>query len=455
MEYLVEQAKKLPVINDADIVVLGGGCTGAFAAIRAARLGAKVALIERSNCFGGVATNGFVCVWHVLTDTTYKKRIIGGLTQEMIDRLCRIPNGIWIKPLPDVDPVPFREPIYAVNHLNTEELKIELDRMITESGVIPYLHTFYSAPYVEAGKLRGVIVENASGRSVIRGRYFIDATTDGFLGEDMGMETYNHGSFQPATTAAKVWGWEQLDHPNERMRSDENRARIGVRAGWDDQIPGAPSVFNWYKSQFVADCSNADNMTRGEIAGRAQVREMMNILREQDPNGKKLSLIGLSSVMGVRETRQLKCSYQLTTDDVCNGRAFDDAIAYCAYPIDVHTPQEPTRIRYLDGMEQIGSPEGIGMVRWKEADGPVATYWQIPYRSMLPEHIDNLLICGRAIDADKGAFAAARVMISLNQTGEAAGVASWVALKSGKTVQDVDIAQVQRAMQAGGSIIPD
>ena len=455
MEYLTEQAKKLPVINDVDIVVLGGGCTGAFAAIRAARLGARVAIIERSNCFGGVATNGFVCVWHTLTDITYKKKIIGGLTQEMIDRLQQVPNGIYIKPLPNADPVPFREPIYAVNHLNTEEMKIELDRMITDSGIIPYLHTFYSAPYTEDGILKGVIVENSSGRSVIRGKYFIDATGDGYLGEDMGMETYDHGSFQPATTGAKVWGWEKLDHPNERMRSPENQARIGARAGWDDLIPGAPDVFNWYKSQFAEDCSNADNMTKGEMLGRAQIREMMNILREQDPNGKKLSLIGLSSVLGVRETRQLKCSYQLTAEDLCDGRAFDDAIAYCAYPIDIHTPQEPTHLRYLDGMEQIGSPERIKLVRWKAEEAATAKYWQLPYRSMLPEHIDNLLICGRAIDADKGAFGAIRVMISLNQTGEAAGVAAWAALNSGKSVQDVDIHEVKRLMQAGGSIIPE
>ena len=414
-----------------------------------------VAIIERSNCFGGVATNGFVCVWHTLTDITYKKRIIGGLTQEIIDRLQQIPNGIYIKPLPDVDPVPFREPIYSVNHLNTEELKIELDKMITESGIIPYLHTFYSAPYTEDGKLKGVIVENNSGRSIIRGKYFIDATGDGYLGEDMGMKTYDHGTFQPATTGAKIWGWEQLDHPNERMHYPENQARIGARAGWDDQIPGTPDVFNWYKSQFAEDCSNAENMTKGEMNGRAQIREMMNILREQDPNGKKLCLIGLSSVLGLRETRQLKCSYQLTAEDLCNGRSFDDAIAYCAYPIDIHTPQEPTHLRYLDGVEQIGSPERIKLVRWKAKDLATAKYWQLPYRSMLPEHIDNLLICGRAIDADKGAFGAIRVMISLNQTGEAAGVASWIAMKNGQAVQNVDIAELQQTMKAGGSIIPE
>lgn len=454
MEYVLEAAKKIPMINDVDIVVLGGGCTGVFAAVRAARLGAKVALVERSNCFGGVATNGFVCVWHTLTDTTYRKQIIGGLTEEIIDRLKRIPNGIRIK-MPEGNNIPFRDPIYAIHHLNTEELKIELDQLVLETGITPYLHTFYSAPYVVEGKLQGVIVENNSGRGMIRAKYFIDATSDGYLGVDMGMESYDHGSFQPATTGAKVWGWEKLNDPNTLLRTEKNRLRIGGRAGWDDLIPGTTSVWNWYKSQFAEDCSNADTMTRGEITGRRQVREMMNILREQDPHGKDLALIGLSSVLGVRETRQLKCSYQLTTEDLSYGRAFDDAIAYCAYPIDIHTPQEPTRLRFLDGVEQIGSPEGIKFVRWREDTGSSATYWQIPYRSMLPEKIDNLLICGRPIDTDKGAFGAIRVMISLNQTGEAAGVACYEAMNSGKTVQNVDIHAVQQKMKDGGSIIPN
>ena len=89
--------------------------------------------------------------------------------------------------------------------------------------------------------------------------------------------------------------------------------------------------------------------------------------------------------------------------------------------------------------------------RWREDIG--VTYWQFPYRSMLPRDIPNLLVCGRAIDADKSGFAAARVMISLNQTGEAAGVAAYEALASGKTVQGIDFASMRRKMKAGGSIV--
>ena len=104
-------------------------------------------------------------------------------------------------------------------------MKIELDRMVLESGITPYLHTRYSAPYVEDGELKAVIIENRSGRFAIRAKFFIDATADGFLGADMGMEVYYHGDFQPATTGARVAGWEKLTKPNNILRSDENRLR--------------------------------------------------------------------------------------------------------------------------------------------------------------------------------------------------------------------------------------
>ena len=369
----------------------------------------------------------------------------------MIERLKVVPNGLRIRPPKENK---WRAPYYSTYVLNTEEMKIELDRMILEAGVIPYLHTRYSAPYIEDGELKAVIVENRSGRFAIRAKYFIDATADGFLGADVGMEVYYHEGFQPATTGARVAGWEKLTKPNNILRTDENRLRIGGRAGWEINVPGTKNVSNWCKAQFVGDCSDADILTQAEIEGRRQVREMMNILRESDTCGNELSLVALSSMIGIRETRQLKCSYQVTGEDICRGRRFDDAIGYCAYPVDVHIPQMPTTFRYLDGFERHSTPSGeIEEVRWREDTGEYPHYWQIPYRAILPESIPNLLIAGRCIDSDKDAHGALRVMISLNQTGEAAGVACYQALSSGKTVQTIDYAAFREKMKAGGSII--
>ena len=451
MSTIIEPARDIKVINDVDIVVLGGSCTGVFAAVRAARLGAKVAIVEQASAFGGTATNSFVCIWHSLTDDTYERQIIAGLTEEMLERLKAVPNGLRVRTPKEYK---WRAPYYSTYILNTEEMKIELDRMLIEAGVTPYLHTRYSAPYIEDGELKAVIIENRSGRFAIRAKFFIDATADGFLGADMGMEVYYHGDFQPATTGARVAGWEKLTKPNNILRTDENRLRIGGRAGWEINVPGTKNVSNWCKTQFVGDCSNADILTQGEITGRAQVREMMNILRESDTCGNDLSLVALSPMIGIRETRQLKCSYQVTGEDICYGKHFDDAIGYCAYPVDVHIPQMPTTFRYLDGWERHSTPSGeIEEVRWREDAGEYPHFWQIPYRAILPESIPNLLVCGRCIDSDKDAHGALRVMISLNQTGEAAGVACYEALSSGKSVQSIDFAAFRNKMKNGGSII--
>lgn len=451
MSYITEPQRSIPVLQEVDIVVLGGSCTGVFAAVRAARLGARVAIVERQNAFGGVATAGMVCIWHSLMDTTFEKQIIAGLTQEVFERLRRIPGA-----LDETFPGPgeaFRMSTIMNYRMNTEELKIELDHMLKEAGVTPYLHTFYTAPCVEDGKLTAAIVENKSGRGAIRAKYFIDATADGDLGLHMGMETYRNEGFQPATTSARVYGWDNLTDPNRLLHA--SRDRIGCDIGWDTYVRGANNVRYWAKSNVVADCADGVALTEAEIAGRGQIRAMMDILREGDPRGKELVLLALSSSIGIRETRQLRCTHHLTFDDIRRGREFDDAVVYCAYPPDIHHHDKPgATYWYLDGVEEytvVGEEKRF--TRWRDDDGPYPTFWQIPYRAMLPEKVGNLLICGRAIDADKGAFAATRIMVSMNQTGEAAGVAAYQALSSGKAVQDIDIKAMRRAMKQGGSIV--
>lgn len=447
-----EPARDIPVAGEYDIIVAGGGCTGVFAAVRAARLGARVAIIEENGFFGGTAAGSYVCIWHSLTDTTYKKQIVSGLTEEMIERLRKIPGGLRVRPPKDESV--WRAPDYSTYVLNTEEMKIELDRMALDAGVTPYLHTRYSAPLTEDGILTGVIVENRSGRSALLGRYFVDATADGFLGADAGMKFYYHGEFQPATTGARVAGWDKLKKPNSVLRTEENLRRIGGRAGWDVLFPGSGGISNWCKTQFTGDCSKADELTRAEIEGRRQIREMMDILRESDPAGADLSLVALAPTSGIRETRQLKCRYQVTSDDILRGKIFDDAIGYCAYPVDVHVADGLTAFRYLDGTERVRGAGGEATEgRWRDDGGPYPTFWQIPLRAITPEKIPNLMICGRCIDSDRDAHGALRVMISLNQTGEAAGVACFEALSSGKPVQRIDYSSFRREMKDGGSIV--
>ena len=135
MKEILIPAEKLPVIEEADICVIGGSCTGVFAAIRAARLGAKVVLIEKQNRFGGVATTGLVCMWHSLFDITGDKQIIGGLTFETMERLEKR------KVIS-----PFRDG-HGYRHIsfNSEELTLELDAMVSEEkNIRTFFHTIFS-----------------------------------------------------------------------------------------------------------------------------------------------------------------------------------------------------------------------------------------------------------------------------------------------------------------------
>ena len=158
-----EPARDVPVALDCDVCVVGGSCTGVFAAVAAARLGAKVALIELNGFFGGVATAGLVNIWHSLEDKSKKQQIIAGLTSEVIERL-RSRNAVTENRGHFV--------------LNTEVLKLELDKMVVEAKIRPFLHTAFVAPAVEDGRMRAAIIEDKTGRRAIRAKQFIDASGD-------------------------------------------------------------------------------------------------------------------------------------------------------------------------------------------------------------------------------------------------------------------------------------
>lgn len=445
MRTLLEPVKALPVIDEVDICVLGGSCTGVFAAVRAARLGARVAVVEKQNCFGGVATSGMVNIWHSRLNTDGTREIIGGLTRETTERL---------KP---------RGAVRVVGNecvgveLNTEELKIELDELVREAGVIPFLHTMYCAPWLEDGKLAGIIVENKSGRGVILARYFIDATGDGDLCHHLGLATYTRDKLQPPTTCARLYGMRHYQGFDIQCNIREHREEFGLPEdwGWAAGIPGMPELSMHAETHvFDVNCAVGQQLTYAEMEGRRQVRAVMDIIRKYGTSDQP---IALASYIGIRETRHVRCQHCVTQDDVLYGTRFPDAIAQGSYRVDVHQSDRPGIVfRYLDGREEymrVGFPTETG--RWRTDPGPYPTFYQIPFRALLPadQRHGNLLIAGRMLDADEGAYGALRVMVNMNQTGEAAGVAAYLALSAGATVGQIDTLLLRKTLQDGGSII--
>ncbi len=423
--------KPVPLLAEVDICVAGGSCTGVYAAITAARRGARVAIVEPQNRFGGTATAGQVCYWHSLKNSSYTKQIIEGLTLETLERLERIDGGVEYSP----DPNPSW---YA--RLNTEELTIELDNLILEAGVLPFLHTRAVDVWRDGdGRPAGLVTAGKGGIGVIRAKFLIDATGDGDICAAAGVEMWKNPVIQPPTTCAKLSRWPQVEEWDIGPLVHAGAARHRLPEGyvWGTKTPASQTFLLAGTKVPDADLSEAAVLTAAEIEGRRQVRAIQEILVE---NGYPRPVLeALPSLIGIRETRHITSLYRVTAEDLLWGREVPDVAAVGTYRVDIHGQKPPgTRFKYLDGREYFLSPylppeESY----WRDPALPTPECYQVPLRSLIPAGFDNLIAAGRMIDADTGAFGAIRVMVNLNQTGEAAGAAAFRALDSGRTIPEL------------------
>lgn len=442
---LNEPAREIPVIGEYDLCVLGGSCTGLFAAIRAARLGLSVAVVERMGCFGGVATLSMVNVWHSDLDEAFEKRIFSGVTVEVMERLKKRHAVTEVE-----------RSRHAGWLFNSPELQIELDELVRENRVTPWLHTAFVAPHVEDGKLKAVFVENKSGRGAICARFFIDATGDGDLCHRLGLETYHAARNQPSTTCALFSGWKNLEGVDWQKLVREHREEFQLPEGfaWGVTVPDS-DLYLLAGTRAYDNCADAAGLTHAEMEGRRQVRAIQDILRKYAPEA-RFTLQALPARIGIRQTRHVRCLHQVTGDELLHGKRFPDAIANGSYSVDIHHDDKPgITLRFLDGKEiyaRPGYPPQTGRWRSETAENP--TFYQIPYRSLIPQGAyGNLLAAGRFIDADTVAHGAIRVMVNLNQTGEAAGVAAYLALKNNQSAREVDTDELRETLMDGGSVM--
>lgn len=334
MEYIIEPQKRLQVCEEVDLCVIGGSCTGLFAAVRAARLGLRVALVEKLNCLGGTATAGMVNIWHSLHDFYGEKQIIAGLTDETIQRLEK--KGAVAR----------GETAHVAYRLNTEELKLTLDEYVRECGIAVYFHTFYCAPVVKDNKITHIIIENKSGRQAIRAGFFIDASGD--MAAHLGLESYRNGRIQPPTPCYHLQSDTELDIP---ALLQAHGAEFGLREdwGWDSPSPGLEHIsLRTDIHVFGTDCADAKELSRSELEGRRQIGAALDMLRKY--GGCQVTLAGVCAQLGIRETRHFVTRYRVTQEDILIGRAFEDEIGYGTYRVDMHySDTVGISFLYLDG----------------------------------------------------------------------------------------------------------
>jgi hypothetical protein len=443
---ITEPARQTPIVDEADLCIVGGSCTGVFAAVRAARLGLKVAVIEAHTLFGGMAVAAQVNVWNSTLDAHHKNRIIGGLTLEVVERLRT--RGA----LHEVPPGTRNQFFF-----NSAELAVELDELIVEHKIRPFLSTRVVAAVCEGDRVKVVIIEDKSGRRAIRARQFIDASGDGDLIRHAGFAAYQRDKLQPANLQALIHGFAEMQgdylRQSIRERAEEFDYPRENSTPWLMPWPGAPEIRNAFGARLNGvDASNADDLTNTLIEARRLHRALLDMIKAES-GGQQLNVVAWAHALGVRETWHARCLHQLAGDELLRGENFPDAIANGTYPIDVHSP-EGTFLCYLDGREEIISADGTKKWgRWRDESTPTPRCYHIPYRSLVPQQAENVLVAGRVLDADRDAFGGVRVMVNMNQTGEAAGVAAAIALKENCNVAEVQPGVLRATLAEGGSVV--
>ncbi len=448
MNFIHEPARETPVAGQFDLCVIGGSCTGVFAAIRAARLGLTVALVEQNILFGGVATLALVNEWHALDDAGGSP-MIGGLTKEVLDHLQR--RGMVMESE--------REGRGICRTFNSAELALALDRLVVEHGIRVFLRASCVGAVLEDSRVRAAIIEDKSGRRAISARFFIDASGDGDLLRSAGFGAWKSETLQPVNYQMIAAGlgriveetgreiWEQVKHRARDFGYPEVNA-----VPWINRYPVKTDLRTVYGPRLNGyDAADADQLTSAAIEGRRCLGALLDMVREE--LGAEVSAVSLAQALGVRETWHARCLHQVRADELLGGVVFPDSIAQGRYPVDVHSPSG-TVLRFLDGREQVIAPDGRMLWRrWREETSENPRCYHIPYRSLVPVGAENLLIAGRLIDADPAAFGGIRVMVNMNQTGEAAGTAAFLALRQECAAGAVPPDLLRRILIEGGSLL--
>lgn len=426
--YYTEPEKRIPVYREVDVLVLGGGPAGVAAAVSAARAGAKTLLVEQQGDVGGVATTGLMSHW--TGDTA------GGIYEEILDR-SMVPSDHSKR-----------------KHIVTERLKTVLLEMLFEAGAEVLLNTMAAAPIAEDGRVKGVIIENKSGRSAVFAKVTVDSTGDGDIAARAGAEYVlgreTDGKMQPVTLMFKVGGVDYeravlppsfesyIDLPKGEVQA-LGKAHLPFPAGhvllYPNPLPGVVTVN--MTNCIDVDGTDAESLVRGTRVCRSQLEPIADFLREYVPGFEEAYILESASVLGVRETRHFKGLYTLTEEDIRAARVFDDwAVTRASFNFDVH------------------NLTGAGL----DATGQQATFvptgYTIPYRCLVPEKLGGLLLAGRNISGTHKAHSNYRVMPICANMGQAAGIAAALCAEAGIEPRELDVRRLQKILLKNGVLEP-
>jgi hypothetical protein len=420
-----------------DVLVVGGGNAGCAAALAAARHGARTLLVERYGFLGGTATAAMVGPW--MTFHSGAERIVGGIAQEIVERLMAL-GGSQGHIADSSDYVP------TVTPFDPEIHKALLFELMRESGVRLLLHSVVTGVRKDAdGAVRGVRFQTVGGQREVRARRTIDATADAVVAAAAGaavMQGDALGRVQPASLMVRISHVDlgklarYVAQNPEQMRSSlkaherEPKALSAVAGLYDLWNAARASVTVNMTRVTDVDPLDPDDLTRAEVEARRQAMELMAFFKRDVPGFADARIAATGTQIGIRESRRIVGAYTLTAADVLEGRTFPDAVARSAYPIDIH------------------NPSGAGTTTHRLAAG--ASY-EIPYRCLVPQSVEDLLVAGRCISTTHEALASVRLTPTVMTLGQAAGTAAALSLDAPAVrMRDVAPERLRAALVADG-----
>lgn len=409
---------------------------GTVASLAAARAGASTLLVERWGFLGGSATAAAVGQF-VGWETAAGRRVIGGVAEEIVARLvARKGSGghthFVMSTGHHMDQVPY----------DPEVLKLVLDEMAIEAGARVLFHAAVLDVTVDRRTVSTVRLLTKSALLTVRARVVVDASGDLDLAARAGAEFLPLGADEVLQPATMMFRFGPMDRARFDALTLEERQALAARGVADGALaraalhmsPIAGTNDGWFNiSRVAVDATDPFALSDAEMEGRRQAYAAAEFLSAHVPGCESGRLVSLAAQLGIRETRRIRGAYVVTADDLRAATRFEDVIAVGAYPIDMHPAREAS-LHF--------EPLGADLA------------YDVPFRSLRPVSLDNLLVAGRGISATHEAHAALRVMPTTMAVGQAAGTAAAMIAAGNVPTSQLDTAELQSRLRAAGAHLP-
>jgi len=440
-DFIREPAHDIPVRGEYDVVVLGGGPAGIAAAAAAGARGRRTLLVERYGFLGGMGTAAGVtnfCGLHADVHGEVRQ-VVHGVADDILARIDRLgglnaPHAIFGRTMAQA--------------YDTAAFKCAADDLLLGRGVELMLHALACGVLTEGHAVAALVVETRSGRVALRSRVFIDCSGDGDLAKLAGVPYEvgdGDGNLLYPTMMFRVNGvdparageaWATIPRLMEEAER-AGRARF-PRKGAIVRPMRHPTEWRVNVTQIKSrngramNGTDADELSTGEIEGRRQALAFFEFLKREAPGFAASYIVDIPPQLGIRETRRITGRYALTGEDVIGCASFPDTIGVNGWPIEAHV---------------------AGDVEWRWPERGSRGFNHLPYRMLVPLGIDNLLVAGRCASMTHEGQSAARVSGGCFVMGEAAGTAAHLAIAAGVAPADVDVAELQRALETAGAYL--